>query len=162
MNENFKNWFHDSQVVNAAGEPLVVYHGTWTNFTEFQGDVHYFAEDVHTAKDFGDVVIEAYVSIKNPLRFDYKDGSPMSREEAIAAGHDGFVIDNYDVGEGDSISQNEGAVWAAFFPGQIKAAYDNSGAYDPANPDITDRRIVAAQDALAYLESAGKKATPHA
>lgn len=34
----FKNWFGDSKVVDAAGRPLVVYHGTAANFNEFDID----------------------------------------------------------------------------------------------------------------------------
>lgn len=33
---NFKNWFGDSKVVDEAGEPLTVYHGTKKNFDTFK------------------------------------------------------------------------------------------------------------------------------
>ena len=32
---NFRNWFGDSKVVDADGKPLVVYHGTASDFSEF-------------------------------------------------------------------------------------------------------------------------------
>ena len=32
----FKEWFGDSKVVDSAGKPLVVYHGTTADFTSFQ------------------------------------------------------------------------------------------------------------------------------
>ena len=31
VQENFKRWFKNSQVVDAADDPLVVYHGTLTS-----------------------------------------------------------------------------------------------------------------------------------
>ena len=31
----FKNWFGDSKLVDSEGKPVVMYHGTTTNFTEF-------------------------------------------------------------------------------------------------------------------------------
>lgn len=34
----FASWFGDSQVKNASGEPLLVYHGTNSRFTEFESD----------------------------------------------------------------------------------------------------------------------------
>ena len=34
-NQNFKNWFGNSKVIDNNGEPLVVYHGTASKFTEF-------------------------------------------------------------------------------------------------------------------------------
>ena len=33
--EKFQRWFKDSKVVDADGKPLVVYHGTGADFSEF-------------------------------------------------------------------------------------------------------------------------------
>lgn len=130
----FRRWFGDSKVVDAQGKPLVVYHGTVDVFTEFRGSEIYLAEDRTTAEDFGDNVMRLYAAISNPLEFDYRDGAPMSSAEAIKAGFDGFKISDYDVG--DEIMQNDGFVWVAFRPEQIKSAIGNRGTFDPANPDI--------------------------
>lgn len=35
---NFRNWFGDSGMVDEEGEPLVMYHGTNTDFPAFDGD----------------------------------------------------------------------------------------------------------------------------
>ncbi|RRV28908.1 hypothetical protein EGJ86_23540 [Pseudomonas sp. o96-267] len=88
----FKNWFGDGQVVDANGDPLVVYHGTNADFTTFdkakrgsntgwnnarQG--FFFIADRKLAEDFarenggGSRIVEAYVSIKKPLRLTTQD-----------------------------------------------------------------------------------------
>ena len=51
----FKKWFGDSKVVDANGDPLVVYHGTDQDFSVFRTknglivSGSYFANDVETA-----------------------------------------------------------------------------------------------------------------
>lgn len=89
-NPAFKRWFGDSKVVGPDGEPLVVYHGTTSDFEAFRprtrkneqlGFGIHFAED----KDFADRyanddtvarkgssprVVAAYLSLQNPLKAD--------------------------------------------------------------------------------------------
>lgn len=132
----FEQWFAGSQVTTDAGEPRAVYHGTYEEFSVFEGEEIYFAEDANTAADFGDQVMEVYLSIKNPLRYSYEDGPSMTRAQAIEAGHDGYVIEDYDVGDGDEIYPNEGDVWVAFHPEQIKmvAVADRERASSPVLP----------------------------
>lgn len=56
----FWAWFGDSKVVDEEGRPLVVYHGTRSNFQEFArvdggniyGDGFYFTTDPRTASDY--------------------------------------------------------------------------------------------------------------
>lgn len=46
----FREWFGDSKVVDENGEPLVVYHGTGTDFDEFAaGGDHYFSDRADVA-----------------------------------------------------------------------------------------------------------------
>jgi len=92
----FKKWFGDSKVVNAQGEPLVVYHGSPNKFSEFQvgresknfgsfGESTasrlgiFFATEKLFAKRFspkGGVVMPTYLSLQNPV--DLVDGFPDS------------------------------------------------------------------------------------
>lgn len=78
--EQFKKWFANSEVVDENGNPLVVYHGTNADFTEFDprkqtttahGYGFYFATDRAVAEGYerGDQgqLIEAYLSIQQPL-----------------------------------------------------------------------------------------------
>ena len=90
--ENFKNWFGDSKVVDENGKPLVVYHGTTKDFSQFDekyatkntnenGNLgFFFTPDSELAEDFTryswtkrasklkrySSVIPVYLSIKNP------------------------------------------------------------------------------------------------
>ncbi len=85
--EAFKKWFGKSEVVDAKGDPLVVYHGTPRDFTVFDpskasyskwngfgswftNDKEYAAKFGRKAKTDGTVadgnLVEAYVSLKEP------------------------------------------------------------------------------------------------
>ena len=81
----FKKWFGDSKVVDDAGKPLVVYHGTGASFDKFgkgRGAI-YFTPDAAAASAFAESaevysveaeryidsapnVVPVYLSIKNP------------------------------------------------------------------------------------------------
>lgn len=75
----FKAWFGDSKVVDKAGNPLVVYHGTGADITAFDpertgaasdggyfGKGVYFAAEPETAAAYGKAVYPVYLSMKNP------------------------------------------------------------------------------------------------
>lgn len=85
--KEFKQFFRESKVVDDKGEPLVVYHGTKTDLTEFDTDASelrgtltetdllsplgsHFARDAQVANNFatksGAVVYPVYLSIQNP------------------------------------------------------------------------------------------------
>lgn len=51
-NENFKNWFGNSKILNSKKEPLIVFHGTRNNFEEFgKGDIGYHFGTYKSARD---------------------------------------------------------------------------------------------------------------
>lgn len=65
--KGFKNWFGNSQVVDADGKPMVVYHGTVSDFDSFdpkshrsilnekyQGDGFHFSESADVASQYAD------------------------------------------------------------------------------------------------------------
>lgn len=76
--EAFKRWFGDSKVVDENGRPLVVYHGTNTEFDTFDrgkassayGSKYgfYFANK-EVAEGYGDVM-PVYLAMKNPYKVD--------------------------------------------------------------------------------------------
>lgn len=85
----FKKWFGESEVIDANGEPLVMYHGTSSGgFSTFDtyasnyglmGMGGYFTADPHVASSYttkgkGDAptVYPVYLSIKHPLHMDAK------------------------------------------------------------------------------------------
>ena len=70
---DFDKWFKGSKVVDKNGKPLVVYHGSHTEITEFY-DGTFFTADYMNADGYagGEYVYEAYLSIKRPLIIDAK------------------------------------------------------------------------------------------
>jgi len=175
----FREWFGDSKVVDAQGNPLTVYHGAPdARFIEqdgvFKGQnerfgmpsngndrAFWFAKSRRVAETYADDrrafdyqaadpgVVAAYIKLENPLEIDGKgqtwreaqqrgktsDVIQQAREE----GRDGVIIrnvrDNYNDWEGGARSTPTDT-YVVFRSEQIKSATDNSGDYDPANPDI--------------------------
>lgn len=92
----FKRWFGDSKVVDAEGAPLVLYHGTDQDFTEFRhGDVGFHFGPPEAANNRLDNekrsdgllmleprVMPVYLSIKNPLRL--KDAGDWGNPDQVA------------------------------------------------------------------------------
>jgi hypothetical protein len=85
-NPAFRKWFGKSAVTDEDGKPLVVYHGTETNFTEFNPsklgsktfassakNLGFFFSSERIAKTFGKNIMPVYLSIKNPLEISATD-----------------------------------------------------------------------------------------
>jgi hypothetical protein len=146
----FKRWFAGSKVVDANGEPLVVYHGTAADFAEFQptggelGRGIYFSPSADTASMFAarakgeaEAVIPVYLRINNPL-------VANDREVARATGPTKLQQQGYD---GIIYTSPTGEVqYVAFRPEQIKSAIGNEGTFDPK-----DARITKSADRSQYL-----------
>lgn len=99
--KEFKNWFGDSKVVDESGAPLVVYHGTASEFDTFRTgtknswsdtlgfDTYFFSEGKATASTYSGQfangkIQENYLSIKKPLEIDANGGEWMDAlSEAI-------------------------------------------------------------------------------
>lgn len=156
----FKKWFGDSKVVDAKGEPLVVYHGTaGGDFSEFKPRIAravWFAPDMRYAQKYATArsannenarVIEVFLSVKNPLVIDMKGLEHVPRglpgllryantlEDVVGIaqqqGYDGVIAKNRKTVEGFS-----GEEIAVFRPSQIKSAISNNGQFDANNPSI--------------------------
>ena len=153
----FKEWFGDwendpdnaSKVVDENGEPLVVYHGTDSLFNTFLKSRRgiWFTPNFDRAKSYAtartgdrnmDVVVPAFLNLKNPDSKEYDDDFiPFNKR-----GHDGWISRFNAPGE-------DGSIFTVVVanPNQIKSATENIGAFDPANPDIrfnrefTERRV---------------------
>lgn len=126
---NFRAWFGHSSVVDANGAPLVVYHGTPRDFTEFKeefqtaGDLgkgFYFTDSKKLASDWArnGVVIPVYLSGRTGL-------------DMLKAGlrpRDGNLV----------ICEWRGArMFKVVHPQQIKSIF-NSGKWDPESSSLTD------------------------
>jgi N12 class adenine-specific DNA methylase len=93
----FRAWFGESKVVDEKGEPLVVYHGTDTEFSRFEppgGNVYilgrafpvdrpasFFTNDRAAAAAYGKRVMPVYLRITNPL--DLTEGVWGSNDQRV-------------------------------------------------------------------------------
>lgn len=160
----FKRWFGDSKVVDAEGKPLVVYHGTKADISQFDGNRAtekdagwygrgiYFTADPATASAYsgfeemqgkapreGANVMPVYVSLQNPYVWPKGRAVATSREEAgaIRAELEAAGHDGVVVPNGyadPEYSRHYEVI--VFEPTQIKSAIGNNGDFDPSNPDI--------------------------
>jgi hypothetical protein len=139
----FARWFAASSVVDAAGLPLVVYHGTRVrvDFDRFEVPAHFGstvpANEMATNGGLWGPgrVIPVYLSIQNPKRVVDQAGSGWGLwddvvELAIAEGHDGLFYENSAEGSGTTS-------WVAFSAKQIKSVF-NSGRFDPESSSLLD------------------------
>ena len=173
--EAFKSWFGDwehdpqnaSKVVDENGEPRVVYHGTYGDFTVFDkamigsatdyglwGKGFYFTNMENTP--YGNKKLALFLNIRNPFIFnDYKSAEEIGDYLNIWDGNfhedDRFgIFRPYATGAAqiaDSAQErgHDGLIavlgkwteYIAFEPNQIKSATDNRGTFDSENPDIT-------------------------
>ena len=150
-----------SKVVDENGEPLVVYHGTESDFFEFKhgkavgsgdkfgylGEAFYATNDEDVAQTYGDRVIPIFLNLKNPYVVnDPAFTSPHSAGSFAKSlnvstdkvsdllksqGYDGVIAKDEDM---DYIE------YAAYKSNQIKSATDNIGTYSE-NPDIRWREV---------------------
>ena len=180
----FKAWFGDwendpenaSKVVNErTGEPLVVYHGTGAEFNVFdknkagagndkglRGKGFYLSPNRATSESYGEKIIGAYVSLKNPFRpsdFTSAEGVAEHLTNKLSEqGYEDYTVDPFIFNVGNSFSvrsQYAGAFSSilkdagydgilypnrqeivAFDSNQIKSATDNTGAFSKENDDI--------------------------
>lgn len=162
---NFKKWFGDwendpenaSKVVDENGEPLVVFHGTESDFYEFKhgkaigsgdkfgylGEAFYATNDEDVARTYGDRVIPIFLNLKNPYVVnDPAFTSPHSAGSFAKSlnvstdkvsdllksqGYDGVIAKDEDM---DYVE------YAVYNSTQIKSATENVGTYNRENPDI--------------------------
>lgn len=172
--KEFKDWFGDwendavnaSKVVDDNGEPLVVYHGTKSEFTVFDikkagvsdsgvvGKAFYFtpfksqADNIANSsmygKGNGNNTISTFINLKNPAII--QDGTFPDGRSLMDIHQNGLTKKSSDAINKDLKKQgHDGVIFksgklieqmASFSPNQIKSATNNNGAFDPNNNDI--------------------------
>lgn len=163
----FKAWFGDSKVVDDGGQPLVVYHGTSSDFSQFNAETGWFTASSSEAETYasgsrdatnvnaGQNIVPAYVSIKNPRVLD-GDTIGNWRSAVNDALSDGSI-------DGVIVTSGGRPSWVVpVDPQQIKSAIGNSGKFDPSSPSLTDSRFASWADqinaAIADIRAAAKEA----
>lgn len=124
-NPAFIDWFSDSKIINSTGEPLIVYHGTTKEFSDFSHahkdsntDIvnnllgFYFTDnpansDIYVSKRFdvnrgfkkGASVMPVVLKMVNPIRLTEKDYWQMAKTLAkneMLDYKEQLIIDGYD------------------------------------------------------------------
>lgn len=160
----FKKWFGDwendpanaSKVVDRNGEPLVVYHGTNSDFTKFSlekvgsnvdygmwGSGFYFSPLKSFSKHYGSKLLKLFLNIRNPFvrnpsiqgsksqfKSVYgKEASLHLRNEILSYNYDGVL--QFESGEKNPLTQI-----VAFESNQIKLADGTNISFDLYDDDI--------------------------
>jgi hypothetical protein len=131
----FKAWFGESKVVDEAGEPLQVFHGTSTEFEAFDPEFtiggQFWFTSSRDAVEKGEVgaqgrgvIQEVYLSLKNPAGWD--EYNRLTLDEVIQQGFDGFALPDKDE-----------TTYVAFEPTQIKSVFAQR--FDPTDPRILEQ-----------------------
>ena len=145
---------NSSKVVDANGEPLVVYRGTRPDSTvhttgKFRSNTLFATPNKTGASRYG-VPIGLFMNIKNPAILDYEGAeydehiedefyTPGHRftaidrkaKTAVEKGYDGLIIKNVKDGTNYPIDD-----YVVLNPNQIKSATENNGEYSGENLDI--------------------------
>jgi hypothetical protein len=179
---NFARWFGASKVLNCAGLPMVVYHGTQWDWFDAPGfniegsneGGAFFSTSTSVASNFADpeefgndleddesglapMVIPVYLSIRNPM--------VLGPEDVLLHGSHSFDKmrrslerarreghDGALITGGVSDAYEQADQWVAFRPEQIKSALGNSGLYVPDSPSLDDRDAARALEQFLRVE----------
>jgi hypothetical protein len=157
----FKEWFGESKVIGTDGKPVVVYHGTEANITEFSNQTpgkrgFYFTTDLDKAETHrgknndweAGSIMPVYLAINNPIVIsDFttweKLKAQFTGEKLRASSEDGSLttflsdeqVDSYIAQGYDGIINEKGGEIIAFAPEQIKSVY-NQGTFSSETGEI--------------------------
>ena len=146
---NFQKWFGGSKVVDEAGNPLVVYHGSpdvrgiyneGFKPSPTRGEAYFATTNQQMANSYADPtrawdyqnaehgVVPMYMNLENPKVID-AGGQPWRNTEAVIEqarneGADGVIIKNSKDFYSNTPKTGGGDVYVAFNPTQMKSALD--------------------------------------
>ena len=178
--ENFRRWFRDSKVVDAAGQPLVVYHGTartfksfdpWRTGTNWKQDkfgIFFSSSPIEAAfsaersarRGGAQNIIPVHVNLQNPLILTARRGQNVINDfDTFKDEYQRRLIN----GGRDGIISTDGVdtLVVALHSRQIKSSLGNSGSFDPDSTDIADYRASNARKALEFIAARNKNFSPH-
>ena len=160
---------NSSKVLDENGEPMVVYHGTNTEFTAFdrkkagasndagmRGKGFYLSPNKRTSENYGQRIISAFVSLKNPfIPFSFSSSKEIAEylgveedtfrfepnsEFKVYPAFSGLITSALKDKGYDGVLYLHRQEIVAFRPDQIKSATDNNGEFDAGNDDIRFRK----------------------
>lgn len=152
----FKNWFGKSKVVDEAGQPLTVYHGTNKDFNTFDkkyfnlneargdyvGEGFFFADNADKAKRYasnvgGNKIMPVHLSIQNPFvpPEGFYDNMTIDELADFFDKKPSKIREKLMKQGYDGLIDKKYGQYAVFDPTQIKSIH-NSGKYNPKDPNI--------------------------
>jgi hypothetical protein len=155
----FWDWMGKSVVVSKDGKPLVLFHGRFGDFDEFELgiaggngvlDGFFFADEtsLEYAEGYldsqgreGANFVPAYLALENPLLVIASEEDSGGEYEWLNPDYEQDQIKRArEFGHDGLIIQSEYGerFYIAFHPGQIKSAVGNNGLYRRDDPSITD------------------------
>jgi hypothetical protein len=162
----FKNWFGESKVVDAAGKPITVFHGTKDNIESFMkgqpnkkdagwlGDGFYFTDNPELASTYAEYlkqgpeganVMPVYLSLKNPYEATIKDkeflmmADRRGDKQALKDFTDKLIKDGHDGVVLDYKKQmgvTDPVKEYVVFKPEQIKSVFNKGEFDPNNPNL--------------------------
>ncbi len=175
--KKFWEWFGDSKTVTSSEQPMVLYHGTGSDFSSFDidrvgghtdtgmfGKGFYFSTDpkyssLYAGRGENPNVMPVYVALKNPFITSDSSKLPVIEEPKTIEDMMRADVLYSEKLRNELISQgHDGVIFetsngelevVAFYPEQIKSATGNNGKFDGGNSDIR------------YSKSTTSKANPH-
>jgi len=154
----FKKWFGKSKVVDENGEPLVVYHGTKADFTEFdssfqstesrlsqQGPGFYFTDKKSESKSYGKPM-EVYLSLDNPFVISSYTQSKIPLDKAAelyALGKNNFFFESV-------VNRETGIDTAGMTRKQIARKYIQHLIENNSSPSMSADKIILQNVKKAY------------
>ena len=154
----FQVWFGQSKITNQLGEPLVCYHGTSANFSEFKVSQHgeygqgiyvsFRPESAHLwatlagARHENVQIMPLFVRMEKPFVISKLDLHEMALEEdgegepiGMNEVHRRLKEQGYDGIVGTGLVESDKQI-VVFSANQLKSAIANSGEFDPQSADI--------------------------
>ena len=163
----FKQWFGDSKVVDTDGKPLVVYHGTGSDFDTFKKTMPahgmnkkpqngFFFTDTFTAGSYAVMnemygksnanIMPIYLKLSNPIIIDRKGREfldSVSLQKWVRSQVDRYQNSMHDgliIKNINDIGAYLETQYVVFSPNQIKSAIGNNGNFDSSSNNILESR----------------------
>lgn len=151
LNDNFWKWFGNSEV-KESGTPIVLYHGTNSNFDTFKlrsGSKSSFTNNKTLANSYGDVIYSVYLRIENPYIIECEGdyiwnfiGERVSPEDffegVVPFIYDGIIFKNvidFNGALGSKYVLDVSDVYMVRKPNQIKSV-ENGGTWNVSEDNI--------------------------
>ena len=140
----FGDWQNDpenaTKVLDENGEPMVMYHGTWNDFTTFDkkkiystnfGKGFYFISDMQKALSYGHYLMPVFLNVRKPLDLTTGDNDAEYNKwyGKKKNPYDGYTFI-------PTVRDANYTMVVVPNPNQIKSAIDNDGSFSEENDDI--------------------------